>query len=65
MLKNPIKDERMPDAMTIRHMGKPRLSWLVAFLLRFPRMLNPKTIIVNPRKTNPDSALSIGQWRAK
>jgi len=55
----------MPDAMTIRHMGKPRFDWLVAALLRLPRILNPRAIMDMPRKTNPDSGLSIGQLRAK
>lgn len=65
MLKNPIRAVRIPDEMTILHMGRPRLSALVAVLLRFPRMLKPKTIIAVPRKTKPDSGLSIGQLRAK
>jgi hypothetical protein len=55
----------MPDAMTMRHIGKPRFAWLVAPLFRLPRILNPRMIIDMPRKTKPDSALSIGQWRAK
>jgi len=55
----------MPDAMTMRHIGKPRFDWLVAALLRLPRILNPSAIIDMPRKTKPDSRLSKGQFRAK
>jgi hypothetical protein len=55
----------MPDAITMRHIGKPKFAWLVATLLRLPRILNPRAIMDMPRKTKPDSGLSIGQLRAK
>jgi hypothetical protein len=65
MLKRPIRDERMPDAMTIRQRGRPKVLTLVALLLRLPRMLKPRMIIDVPRKTKPDSMLSNGQFLAK
>jgi hypothetical protein len=51
--------------MTSRHRGRPRLSTLVATLLRFPSVLQPKTVIVSPRKENPDSSLNNGQFLMK
>lgn len=65
MLKRPITEDKTPPAMTTRQRGRPRLSTLVAILLRFPKTLNPKTIIVSPRKTNPELSLSSGQFFAK
>jgi len=65
MLKRPIKEERMPDAMTMRQRGRPRVVTLVAVLLRLPKMLKPRAIMDMPRKTKPDSMLSIGQFCAK
>lgn len=65
ILKSPTKDERIPDAITTRHIGRPKLCWLVAPLFRLPKILKPRTIMDMPRKTNPDSALSIGQCLAK
>ncbi len=55
----------MPDEMTMRQRGRPRLATLVAFLLRLPRMLKPNMIIDMPRKIKPDSMLSNGQRVAK
>jgi len=65
MLDSPINDERMPDAMTMRHIGKPKLLTLVACLFRLPRILKPRMIIAMPRKTKPDSGLRSGQEWAK
>jgi len=64
-LKSPINDDKIPDAMTMRHRGSPKLFTLVAFLFKLPRMLKPKIIMAMPRKTKPDSGLSIGQLRRK
>jgi hypothetical protein len=61
MLKRPITDDRIPDAMTMRQRGSPKFSTLVANLLRLPKMLKPRMIIDKPRGTNPDSGLSSGQ----
>jgi hypothetical protein len=65
MLNKPIREERMPEAMTMRHRGRPRLLTLVALLFRLPRMLKPRIIIAIPRKTKPESMDSRGQLRAK
>lgn len=54
----------MPPAMTTRHKGRPRLSMLVAGLLRLPSVSKPRTIIVSPRKTRPELSLSNGQFLA-
>jgi hypothetical protein len=65
MLKRPINAHKIPPEMTTRHKGSPRFVTLVATLLRLPRVLNPKIIIVRPRNTSPDSSLSSGQLLAK
>ncbi len=65
ILKNPMRAVRIPEAITIRHIGRPKLSTLVAALLRLPKILKPKTIMAMPRKTKPDSGLSMGQNFAK
>jgi hypothetical protein len=57
----PIIDERIPDAMTMRHKGNPMASSLVAPLFKFPRMLKPKMSIEVPRNTKPDSGERSGQ----
>lgn len=61
ILATPITDERIPEAMTMRHSGKPKLSALVAPLFKLPRMLKPKISIEVPRNTKPDSGESSGQ----
>lgn len=65
MLKRPIRDERMPAAMTTRQRGSPRVSTLVAPLLRLPNMLKPRMIIESPRQTKPESGPKFGQFLAK
>lgn len=65
ILATPNREERMPDASTRRHRGRPKFSMLVASLFRFPSMFIPKTNIAIPRNTNPDSELRSGQLRAK
>jgi len=53
ILKVPITKDRIPEAIRIRHIGKPKDSWLVASLFKFPSMLRPTTTIASPRKTKP------------
>ena len=65
ILKRPMRDVKIPAEITTRHIGKPKLLTLVAGLLRFPRILKPRTIIDMPRKTKPYSGLSMGQLRTK
>ena len=64
ILKSPNKAFRIPDAMTTRHIGKPRLCTLVATLLRFPRVIKPRAIMDKPRATRPASLLNAGHIRA-
>jgi hypothetical protein len=65
MLKRPKRAHRMPPAITTRHRGRPRLSTLVAGLLRLPSVSKPRTIIVTPRKLRPEFSPSTGQFLAK
>lgn len=65
MLKKPMMEVKIPEAMTIRQSGRPKLSTLVAALFRLPRMLKPKMIIDMPRGTKPDSELRRGQYLTK
>lgn len=65
MFATPMIEEIIPEAMTTRQRGRPRFSMLVAVLFRLPMILKPNTVIVDPRKTKPDSKLSSGQRRAK
>ncbi len=65
ILNRPMSDVKIPEAITTRHIGRPKFWTLVADLLRLPRMLKPRTIMDMPKKTKPDSGLSIGQLRAK
>jgi hypothetical protein len=65
MFVQPRMKMTIPAPMTSRQKGRPRDSWLVACLLRLPRMLLPMTIIQKPRKLKPWDGLSSGQSRAK
>jgi len=61
----PKREERIPEAMTTRHMGRPKVETEVAALLRLPRMLKPKISMDMPRKTKPWVSERRGQDRAK
>ena len=65
ILKNPIIDDKIPPAITTCHKESPRFSTLVATLLRFPRILKPRTIMAKPRVTKLASILSRGQFLLK
>jgi hypothetical protein len=53
----------MPEAMTIRQNGRPRFFWLVAFLLRLPRIVFPSSSMATPSMTKHDLWLKSGQFR--
>jgi len=53
MLMKPRAKTIMPDPMTIRQKGRPSDFWLVASLLRLPKMLFPKITMARPRKLKP------------
>jgi len=61
----PKREERIPEAMTTRHMGRPKVVTEVAALLRLPRILKPRMSMDMPRKTKPWVRESRGQERAK
>lgn len=61
MLITPRITTRMPEEITICQKDIPRDSWLVASLLRFPRIKTPSMIIVKPRVTKPDEGENSGQ----
>jgi len=64
ILNRPMRAERIPEAMTMRHKGNPKLLTLVAVLFKLPKILKPKMIMDKPRNTKPDSLLNSGQFLA-
>ncbi|NKB16964.1 MAG: hypothetical protein HC770_00630 [Pseudanabaena sp. CRU_2_10] len=65
MLTKPMTITTMPEAMTILQNASPSDSWLVASLLRLPKIAFPSRIMVTPSMTNPESRLKSGQFRAR
>jgi hypothetical protein len=54
----------IPEAITILQNGRPRFFWLVACLLRLPRIVFPSSSMATPSMTKPDLWLKRGQFRA-
>ena len=63
--KRPSSATKMPAEMTMRQKAVPRDSWLVASLLRLPRIDTPRTTIADPSVTKPESGANRGQFLAK